>query len=80
MKDLLVLLDGGTWRFATAAFGVVQPEDRVDSGDGTLCPVREIFRGVSQDVLKALQYAGEPVPEAVSLWRKGSLGEESDGR
>ena len=79
MKDLLILMDEGTWRFATAPFGAVRKEDRVDPGSGKLCAVREIFRGVSADVLTALAYAGEPVYDSPTVWRNVPLGEGVDG-
>lgn len=70
MKDLLILSDGTFWRFAVSPFGAAQPGDRADAGDGKLCPIREIFRCVGEDVLKALQYAGESIPEVAALWRQ----------
>lgn len=73
MKDLLILSDGTFWRFAVCAFGAARPGDRADPGDGKLCPVREIFHCVGEDVLKALHYAGESVPEVASLWRQLSV-------
>lgn len=69
-KDLLILSDGTFWRFASAPFGAAQPGDRADPGDGKLCPIRTIIRAVDEDVLLALYYAGEAVPDAAAIWRQ----------
>lgn len=79
MKDLLILSDGTFWRFAVCAFGSAQPGDRADPGDGKLCPIREIFRCVGEDVLKALHYAGESIPEVAALWRQVPAREDTHG-
>ena len=68
-KDLLILSDGSTWRFASVCHGTALAGDRADPGDGNLLPIREIIPSVDEAVFSALQRAGEQLPEKLTLWR-----------